>query len=563
MKPACRVRQTARAADLPLLAGVLLVAVLLVAAPLVNITSAQIDRCTGGAPWRLVVGERARVLPPAGINLRNTPGLNSTILDILPGGAEIMVVSGPICAADYSWWQVDYGLMRGWAAESFGEQYWLEPVITLDAQIDSLRLSVPQGLAESVETERVPAYIDPDEPSLNEPPGRRFNLIGYPYGSALPMISAYATDSLEDMTGGAQEFLEALRERLENPSDDDFAPGLMPDIPGVRLVVSAQEAVIDFIDGAGLRRVIVLVPDTVPRPLATQGTGALVVLLFQGLSDDGETYLQGLLPLPESLLPLSADFGPEQADFAARRAAADESLRALLDAEPLAVDLAPIDNLLRSLWTSAPVMPQSPVTLIYRYENAFELRHSPQIASAISAEVVPVSDRQPVRHLRLEPIDYPVLNYIEPPSLAIYRAADVRLSGQIEALAALSRLRDLLDARPADLDALTLPLFDLPVTPLTPPIYMRFSPGDGLMTVAALTQPGQPVSERQLVLIFQGLTDDGEFYLRGIFPLSAAAFQTPVRDPVPIAIGLSPDAYRPDLNQLRDMLSSISIRIAP
>ncbi len=78
-------------------------------------------------PHRLTVGQLARVTPGTPNRLRATPSTRGDILDLMPGGTVLRVLDGPICAEDFSWWQVDYNGVIGWTVEGMNFDYWLEP----------------------------------------------------------------------------------------------------------------------------------------------------------------------------------------------------------------------------------------------------------------------------------------------------------------------------------------------------------------------------------------------------------------------------------------------------
>lgn len=82
--------------------------------------------CPGVLPSRLRPGDRARVTPGPANNLRHQPDLSSARFAQIPGGGEFVVVSGPVCADGYAWYEVDYRGIVGWTAESGQGTYWLE-----------------------------------------------------------------------------------------------------------------------------------------------------------------------------------------------------------------------------------------------------------------------------------------------------------------------------------------------------------------------------------------------------------------------------------------------------
>ena len=75
--------------------------------------------CPGAPPQRLTVGELAYVCTISDpVRLRNGPGKNYNPITSLDKGTDIYVVDGPICADNWTWWQVETESGDfGWMAE--------------------------------------------------------------------------------------------------------------------------------------------------------------------------------------------------------------------------------------------------------------------------------------------------------------------------------------------------------------------------------------------------------------------------------------------------------------
>lgn len=88
---------------------------------------------------RLAAGERGRVTVEHTVNLRGDPSTTNARLGVLSPGTTFDVLSGPVCAGGYLWWEVEAdravtenGLtldVRGYVAEGdpASGTYWLEP----------------------------------------------------------------------------------------------------------------------------------------------------------------------------------------------------------------------------------------------------------------------------------------------------------------------------------------------------------------------------------------------------------------------------------------------------
>ncbi len=84
--------------------------------------------CGFQLPSRLRVGARGIVLPGLPNALRSQPSKRSlsALLGEIPSGATFAIISGPICADNLAWWQVNYAGLTGWTPEGEGETYWLD-----------------------------------------------------------------------------------------------------------------------------------------------------------------------------------------------------------------------------------------------------------------------------------------------------------------------------------------------------------------------------------------------------------------------------------------------------
>lgn len=95
---------------------------------ILNIPNAGAQAC-GNFTSRLEIGMWARVTPGEPNNVRILPLHSSERIGQIPGGGEFVVLDGPECDNNYTWWKVDYNGLIGWTAEwgyIYGE-YWLEP----------------------------------------------------------------------------------------------------------------------------------------------------------------------------------------------------------------------------------------------------------------------------------------------------------------------------------------------------------------------------------------------------------------------------------------------------
>jgi len=72
------------------------------------------------------VGAAARVVARRGLNVRESPGLDSRRVGRFATGVLVTVREGPVEADGYRWWRVESGQgINGWLADGDGEDVWL------------------------------------------------------------------------------------------------------------------------------------------------------------------------------------------------------------------------------------------------------------------------------------------------------------------------------------------------------------------------------------------------------------------------------------------------------
>ena len=108
------------------------------------LAAAQDADCSA-LPTRLSPTIRAQVEPGPGTanNLRDAPGLDSTVINQISPGGRFVVMDGPECVNGYLWWQVNVDGQIGWTAEYNPAtlDYWLEPLTApIDSELDDLAL---------------------------------------------------------------------------------------------------------------------------------------------------------------------------------------------------------------------------------------------------------------------------------------------------------------------------------------------------------------------------------------------------------------------------------------
>lgn len=86
--------------------------------------------CPNALPLRLIVRGAGRVGQGSyytTVALYLNASFYSYSVGAMPRGALFSVIGGPTCAENAAWWQVNYNGVIGWAVESYGSSYWLDP----------------------------------------------------------------------------------------------------------------------------------------------------------------------------------------------------------------------------------------------------------------------------------------------------------------------------------------------------------------------------------------------------------------------------------------------------
>ena len=85
-------------------------------------------QCEGTQVSRLREGFYGRVTDNGfANNLRSEPSLTANLLAQIPPDETFAIITGPVCAEGYAWWEISYQGQEGWTAEGNDRTYWLEP----------------------------------------------------------------------------------------------------------------------------------------------------------------------------------------------------------------------------------------------------------------------------------------------------------------------------------------------------------------------------------------------------------------------------------------------------
>lgn len=172
-----------------------------------------------------------------------------------------------------------------------------------------IRLTIPDGLASGVTAETIDVVTDQTgAPWDVAPPHLQLTFQGYALQGSfhVPQLFVYPAQQYASMNPAAAESLKRLQAVLAQPGTGHDQDGL-PRVPffNAGQVIAAQQKVIHFSGGSGLRFITQYAQDV--SPVNNSG----LFYLFEGLSEDGKYYLIGVLPVNLPFLP--ADSQPDAA----------------------------------------------------------------------------------------------------------------------------------------------------------------------------------------------------------------------------------------------------------
>ena len=204
-----------------------------------------------------------------------------------------------------------------------------------------------------------------------------------------------------------------------------------------------------------------------------------------------------------------------------------------------------------SATAAATSEPTSDLPLIPGPDVAFQdvqFRLPAELGNGVHARVAPEADKlgEPYpAYIEFSLMDYNSQNRSWEPRIQIYPV--VEGSGPVKQI--VQDLRELLAARPATLPAgAGIPI--LPVVPAGQLIdvqirYLTFANGSGVRVLTQFAQDVGAIDNEGLVYVFQGLTNNGSYYISAFLPVTALFLPDQVDDPdmVPAVDGVSFPEY--------------------
>ena len=163
------------------------------------------------------------------------------------------------------------------------------------------------------------------------------------------------------------------------------------------------------------------------------------------------------------------------------------------------------------------------------------------------------------------------------PKIYVYPVATLKEANQMAA-DQVNTLQELLVKKPslATIHPLPfLPLFNAQAMFYAQGQYLNFAGGSGIRYLTQFGQASGPITNQKLLYTFQGLPDDGAYYVAAVFPVAQSdlpadmasadtsfpdGFETyiqGVKDHLESAVS---DSFTPNLEHLDNMVSTITIQ---
>ncbi len=205
------------------------------------------------------------------------------------------------------------------------------------------------------------------------------------------------------------------------------------------------------------------------------------------------------------------------------------------------------------------------------------------VATAVTQTTIPAveqTDQTPYwavfpEHIEIAFSDYAQPDSIQMPKIYVYPVAALKEANQMAA-DQVNSLQELLVKKPdlAAMDTLPfLPLFNAQAMFTAQNQYLEIANGSGIRYLTQFGQAAGPITNQELVYTFQGLTDDGAYYVAAVFPVAQSdlpadmasadtsfpdGFETyiqGVKDGLETAVS---NSFTPNLDYLDNMVSTIT-----
>lgn len=180
-------------------------------------------------------------------------------------------------------------------------------------------------------------------------------------------------------------------------------------------------------------------------------------------------------------------------------------------------------------------------------------------------------------HVEVAFSDYAQPDSIQMPKIYVYPVSDLTEMNQMAA-DQVNNLQELLVKKPdlATINPLPfMPLFNAQAMFYAQGQYLDFGSGSGIRYLTQYGQAATPVTNQELFYTFQGLTDDGAYYVAAVFPVAqsdlpadmasadtsfSANFEAYIQGVQDALTTAASSSFTPNLDDLDNMVSTITIQ---
>jgi hypothetical protein len=235
--------------------------------------------------------------------------------------------------------------------------------------------------------------------------------------------------------------------------------------------------------------------------------------------------------------------------------------------------------------TQTPAPTSTPETIGNASYDQISFNYDLSLASTVTATTVPGQppnsdapwDVHP-DYVEFNLVGYPSTNNYHKPHIDVYPVAEY---GQINdgAQETIDSLKQLLADKPAAPENIPLlPIFNAAQVFRAQIQYVAFQNGEGVRFVTQYDQALIPINNQEVFYTFQGLTDDGQYYVAAIFPVAASMlpdtgqlpndqwqafsdnFQSYIQNTTQQLGALKSSDFNPDLSLLDALVQSLQVK---
>lgn len=233
-----------------------------------------------------------------------------------------------------------------------------------------------------------------------------------------------------------------------------------------------------------------------------------------------------------------------------------------------------------------PTESPTPALPFIEYQGV-RFSYSPMLAANVSVETVPASpesndtpywDQFP-EHLKFTFNGYLLANTFHEAHVWVYPVQGLQQKSE-GATMVIAELRQVLTNRPQAPESLPmLPIFNAAQLLRVQVSYLRFGSGQGVRYLSQYAQYAAPINNKELFYTFQGITDDGRYYVAAVMPIShpnlpadaetfmqgkdwnqfSEVYQPYVQEMARELNGFDGESFSPSLSQLDQIFSSLTI----